>query len=435
MNKRQNWGKFQTWFPKETLYPESLEELRQIILKTKTRKGKIRLAGSLHSFNDLCATDETQVHTDKLNHVLSLDIENLRVRVQCGIKIKHLLEYLAKNHLTLPNQGYIDDQSIAGAIATATHGSGKTGTLSSFVEELKLLDANGILHSLSPTSNPHLFSAATVNLGCLGIVYSVTLKCIPLEKLQLAKVKSTLKLTLRDLPELLQMNEYFQFIIDPYSDTTICWLYQKTKEKVKGRLRYRMHWLLNKILAVSCFDLFPIPWWLLPSMIKIYTAASAMKSCVDYSYKLLSPADEGHYIEEEIAVPLEDLEEALTTTRQIINKYSEQKTRMVVVILIRFAQPDLYGYLSPALKRQTAYISLITIAKNGYQELFKEVETSLYCYQGRPHWGKVNCLTKETITELYGTNYINFLQARKELDPEGLFSNGIIDKHFNVLNY
>lgn len=429
-NKRQTWGKYHTWHPSEVLHPSNLEELRQILAKARSKHSKIRPIGSSHTMNTLCATSEIQIETDKLCRVLFIDKQRLKVKTEAGIKIYKLLECLAKEGLTLPNQGYIVEQAIAGAVATATHGSGRTGTLSSFVEEIELLDANGTLHTLTPSSDEHLFSAALVNLGCLGIVYSLTLTCIPLEKLNLAKVRSSLPRTLEQLDTLLQTNDYFQFVIDPYSDSVITWLYHKTQEGLKNRLSYKIRWLANKMLAYIAFDLKLYPWWLIPQIIKIYMKISTMKCCIDYSCNLLSPADDGHYVEEEIAIPFEKFKEALSATRQIIDRFGQQKKRFVAVILIRFANAEKYGYLSPAIGRQTAYISLITIAKEGYKDLFQEFETALYAFQGRPHWGKINFLTRQKVAELYGPNYELFREAKQTLDPAGIFSNEHIDRLF-----
>ncbi len=429
MTKQQhNWGKSQFWTPRTILSPSSLEELQKAILKAHSSKSKVRFAGSLHSLNALCATSDIQIQTDKLNRIISLDKSALRVKVEAGIKIGALLAELAKEGLSLPNQGYITEQSIGGAIATATHGSGRTGTLSGAVVEIELIDSRGNLHSLSPDANNHLFSAAIVNLGCLGAIYSLTLKCIPLKKLHLEKVKMDLETTLNQLSDLLNRYEYFQFIINPYGNETIVWKYHKTEEKPRNRFGYKWHRMLVKILAVCCFDIIPIPWWLMPSMIQLYLIASPLKSSVDVSYKLLSPADEGHYIEEEIAVPFERFKEALEATRKIINKHGANKNRPVAVILIRFANADSYGYLSPAFSRQTAYISLIAIVKEGYKELFREFETSLYPFEGKPHWGKANFLSKERFSLLYRENYNRFLEACKELDPDRMFSNDYIEK-------
>lgn len=427
--KRQNWGKYETWYPQEIYYPTSLQELQQAIKDAKEKKKHIRLAGALHSMNQLSATSEVQIQMDKLSRVLSIDRQGLKVKVQSGIIIKELLEVLAKNGLSLPNQGYIIEQSISGAIATATHGSGKTGTFSSFVEEMELVDSEGEVHVLSPFSKPELFSAAVTNLGCLGVVYTLTLRCIPLDKLHLSKVRSDLQTTLDQLPQLLE-KDYFQFAIDPYSDAVIRWEYNVTQEALKNRWGFYFKWLVVRSLAFFSFDVISTPSWMMPLSIKIYIEASQLKSCVDYSYKLLSPADEGHYIEEEIAVPLESFKEALAETRQILDRRRKQKQCLVGIILIRFCSPDEYGELSPAHHRQTAYISLITFANKGYRELFHEFEAALYKYQGRPHWGKYNSLTKEKILELYGNDYKKFMQAKQTLDPKGLFLNEYVEKFF-----
>lgn len=429
---RHNWGRYNYWKPAEISYPLSLQDLQKAIYKAKSGNLKVRAAGFFHSVNPLCVTAGLQIQMDLLDDVLEINASSLKVKVLGGIKIKKLLSILAKEGLTLPNQGYITEQSIAGAIATATHGSGKTGTLSSFVEEIQLVDAQGELHTFNPSTNEHLFSAAVVNLGCLGIVYSVTLRCISLQKLHLAKVKDNLLGTLSNLPDLIERHDFFQFAINPYSDEVIRWQYHPTLENTRGRWKYNVHWLFIKTLAVTCFDIFPTPWWLLPMMMKIYVIASPLQSCIDYSYKLLSPADEGHYIEEEIAVPAQHFEKALTATQNLLQLYSSQKKRMVALILIRFADADQYGYLSPALGRQIAYISLISVAKEGYKELFQDFETTLYQYSGRPHWGKVNFLTKEAIIRLYGSNYSRFQEARLELDPDGLFSSEYLDRLFTL---
>ncbi len=424
------WGGQHTWNPQQVVTPASLEELREVILASKAKGTQIRAAGSLHSLNTLCATDGTQLLTDKLNRVLTLDKERQRVKAEGGIKIKDLLHYLAKEGLTLPNQGYIFEQSIAGATATATHGSGKTGTLSSFIEEIELIDANGQLHHLTPETNKHLFSAAVVGLGCLGIIYSMTLRCVPLIRLELSKVRGEIHTTLQELPELCEHYDFFQIVVDPYSNNLFSWRYTKTEAPYRRRFLYALKWYLIKALAVTTFDILRPPAWSIPCLLKFYMAMSPFASVVDDSYRLLSPADEGHYIETEIAIPYEHLNSALATTREIINRYSNQGTRVVAIILIRFAEPDTYGYLSPTLGRKTAYISLITIAKQGYKELFKDVENALYEFEGRPHWGKAHHLTRDIVEKLYPATYRRFVEARRELDPDSLFSNAYIDTLF-----
>lgn len=430
-NKRQNWGRYNTWRPQQLVAPATLEELREAIAASKASGLKIRVAGSLHSMNDLPGSNETMIETDRLSKVLQIDREKQRVTVQSGIKLQDLLTILKREGLTLPNQGYIREQSIAGATGTATHGSSiRTGTMSSFIEEMEILDADGKLHHLTPQKDEHLFSAAVVHLGCLGAVYSMTLRCIPAKRLSLTKAKGRLGDTLKRVPEFLEKNDYFQFMIDPYSDLLVTFNYQKSEEPYHNRWLAAAKWGLIKCLSVPTFDFLPCPYWYMPLIFKIYAAVAPINNYVDDSDVSLSPADEGHYIEQEIAVPLHNLESALAASRKVLDEYSAKKMRAVALQLIRFAGPDEYGYLSPAFKRQTVYISHITVAKEGYMEIFRDVEKALYPFEGRPHWGKVHFLTKERIMQLYGHNYTLFREARQQLDPEGLFSNDYTNSLF-----
>lgn len=424
------WGRRHAWNPHTIVCPTTIDELQAVVHKAIKSSCKIRPFGALHIFNTLCCTDSINLDMTKLDKILHIDKENKTVKVLAGIKIGKLLQELAKQDLTLPNQGYITSQTIGGAIATATHGSsGHTGTLSSFVLEIELIDANGKFHSFTPESNAHLFSAAVVNLGCLGIIYSITLKCIPLPKLNVRKERTTVASAHLQLADHLSHNDYFQMTVDPYSEELIAWHFKKTEDPPVNRFSYRIRHHLVKAMASLTFDIMPPPYWLLPSYLKFYMLASQMKSCVDYSYLLLSPADEGHYMEEEIAIPIEYLDPALSITRRLIKKFGEQKIRPVVIILVRFANADVYGYLSPTSGRQTAYISLISLANN-YSNLFKEFEDSMSLFQGRPHWGKWHNLTKEKAADLYGENYQKFLLAKLELDPNYIFTNPHISNLF-----
>jgi len=427
-NKKSNWGSYHRWHPRVILRPKSKEELCEIVRKAAQEKKKIRVVGACHSMNELCATQAIQIETHQLCNILNLNTDKSEVTVEAGITIRAFLHELAAHNLTLPNQGYIVDQSLAGAIGTATHGSGKTGTLSSFVKEIQLIDGRGELRTLSSEKDPHLFSAAVVHLGCLGIIYAITLRCAPLRKLHLRKRSVGADELIHKAPQLLEEHAYFQYMINPYADQAVWFQYTPSNDSVQHRWAYRLRWGVSKVLATLFFDVLPSPWWSMPALMCLYFWISRVRSCTDYSYRLLSPADEGHYIETEIAVPMRYYNEAIDTVRTVLNKHSRKKSRLVALLLVRFANADEQGYLSPSYREDVVYISLITIAKAGYKDLFNEVETALYTYQGRPHWGKVHFLDTKTIQHLYGERFELFLQAREELDPKGLFMNEYLQR-------
>lgn len=426
--KYRCWTGTQFWTPKEVVYPASREDLKAIILSAKERGLKIRAMGSLHSYNDICATADIQVNTNRLNKILSIDRSKMTVRVESGIKLKALVKALAKEGLSLPNQGYILKQAVAGATATATHGTGHTGTLSSFIEEIELVDARGEICLLSPKTNEHLFSAAVVNLGCLGLIYSITLRCVALENLEFTKVKSTLQETLKELPQLLKTYQHFMFAICPYTENTITARYRKTDQQTRHRWGYILHRKLLRLIGEIGMRV-PLPRRLFANRFKTYSNLSHNFMCVDESYRILSPADQGPFVEEEVIIPVEYLEKAIREALDLIVQYS--KNHLIISSLaVRFVGPDAYGYLSPNLHQPVACLTYLALKKEGSQEVFKAFENAMFKYRGRPHWGKIHTLTKEKVKELYPETYHRFLEAKNELDSNGLFSNDYIDRLF-----
>ena len=114
------------------------------------------------------------------------------VTVSAGIPQRMLLEYLAEYRYgsepagwTLPAFSFFIDQTIGGAVATGTHGSSfEHGSLSSQLTSLRMMLANGTIVDLSPESHPHLFNAAAVSVGRLGIILDLTLKIVPDRQVQ-----------------------------------------------------------------------------------------------------------------------------------------------------------------------------------------------------------------------------------------------------------
>jgi len=157
--------------------PISQEMLCQCVTSTHST---IRVAGNGYSINDSVHTNDCLINLKHLNHVLSVDLNTLQVRVEAGITLTDLCAQLAVCGLALPNLPAITDITLGGAISTGAHGTGHTGTLSTFAVEIELVTADGTIHILSAKKDPEAFSAAGVSLGCLGVIYAATLQCEPL---------------------------------------------------------------------------------------------------------------------------------------------------------------------------------------------------------------------------------------------------------------
>jgi L-gulonolactone oxidase len=120
------------------------------------------------------------ISLDRLAAVRHVDHARQRVIVDAGITLRALGEQLASLGLAMPNLGDINVQSVAGAISTATHGTGREwGNLATTVVGLELVDGNGEVVSCDETSNADLLRVARVGLGALGVVTAVTIQCVP----------------------------------------------------------------------------------------------------------------------------------------------------------------------------------------------------------------------------------------------------------------
>ncbi len=136
----------------------------------------MRVAGAGHSFTPIVATDGLLLDLRRLPRIRSIDAGRRRVVVGPATTIAEFGEPLWKSGLALPNQGDIVAQQIAGAVATATHGSGlRLGCFSSSVRRLRLVTAAGDILSVGE-DDPELLRALQVAVGMLGVVLELELE-------------------------------------------------------------------------------------------------------------------------------------------------------------------------------------------------------------------------------------------------------------------
>ena len=160
------WAK--TFFSRPELYiqPQSIAEVQKLVTLARRCRRRLVVVGSGHSPSDLTCTSAWLVNLDGLHRVLDVSRETGIVTVEAGIRLWDLGERLEKDGLTLSNLGSIDSQSIAGVMATGTHGSSmQHGLLSECILSLTLVLANGQMVRCSASSNQALFRAALVSLG------------------------------------------------------------------------------------------------------------------------------------------------------------------------------------------------------------------------------------------------------------------------------
>lgn len=381
-----NWAGNYTCSPKKIIYPKELSELCTTVKDIAEQGNTIRIAGKGYSRSDLVCTDDYIISLKYLNRPLSINMETQRVTVESGISLFDLNTLLEKYGLAIANQAAASEVSLAGALCTGSHGTGYTGTLSSFIYEMELVMADGTLRRLSKESDPEAFAAAKISLGALGIIYSVTLQCEPLFKVYEKIIKTHFSDIIKNFKKLFDDNDYFQFIWTVETD----------------------------IVSATSWNRVPL------QEVEENSTAEACHIALAWFHTNDNEKD----LASEIAVPIAKLPEALQIIKQISRKY--KTSDIPTNIVVRFAKADQDILLSQCADHDVAYINVWAPVDTSYLPMYQEVEEALYQLHGRPHWGKINFINYEKALHLYGQNFERFLQVKESFDPKGVFSNNYI---------
>ena len=185
VTKWANWARHATCTPRQVAHPETVDDLVQLITSAAETGLQVKPVGTGHSFNDIAATDGVQICLDQLTGITDIDYDTCLVSVLGGTTLAELNLSLSAAGLALENLGDIDGQTIAGAIATGTHGTGaRFGGLASQVRGLTMITANGSQLRCSEADHPDIYTAARIGLGALGVITELTLQCVPAFRLR-----------------------------------------------------------------------------------------------------------------------------------------------------------------------------------------------------------------------------------------------------------
>lgn len=173
---RTNWAGNLTYEAPHLHRARSLAEAQDIVSGAR----KVRVLGSRHSFNAVADCSEVQLSLEPLDRVIAIDAGASRVTVEGGIRYGDLAPVLQARGLALANLASLPHISVAGAVATATHGSGSaTGNLATAVTAMEIVTASGAVVPLSREADDEAFAGAVVGLGALGAVVGLTLEVEP----------------------------------------------------------------------------------------------------------------------------------------------------------------------------------------------------------------------------------------------------------------
>ena len=428
--KIKNWDRTQTWIPEKIYEPQDEEQIAGLIKRALDDQKQIRAIGSALSWSDIIDLPENAIVPGKMDKVLHVDKDKRQVRVQAGARLKDVNETLAKHGLAFDNFGSIILQTAAGYIATGTHGTGiKTPILSTRIEKIRMVDGKGEIHELDAAHKPELFSAARVNLGCLGVVSEITFGCVEAFDLEECLELVDFDTALADLDTTLNTNDYCKMWWLPYTDKIQVYTFNKTTRPRKGAgfTGFMDQSGLSGILFTALIRLGRSVPQLIPFLHNtVQNIHYHPHKRVDRSDKVIKVSSSiPIHQETEYAIPVEQAAKAIDETKKMILKADYSVNFPMEV---RFVAADDIP-MSPANGRNSCYIGAYVSSLKWAQNLFKEFEALISDYQGRPHWGKSFSRTHEEIRELYPA-YDHFNELRRSCDPNGLFRNSFVDRVF-----
>ncbi|KAF8984944.1 hypothetical protein BGZ46_006431 [Entomortierella lignicola] len=176
-----NWGKNLSSQPEATFYPNKLDDLKVIVRQAKANKKKIRCAGTGHSWSGTAVTDGYLVSVNNMNkiHAPKETSHGWAVKIETGVTVEELDLSLRSHNppLALPSNVLPTSVRYGGVLTMGCHGpSTRSRTMSDMIIELVILNAEGELVTYSEDRDPEAFNVACLNLGLLGIIYTVTLR-------------------------------------------------------------------------------------------------------------------------------------------------------------------------------------------------------------------------------------------------------------------
>jgi L-gulono-1,4-lactone dehydrogenase len=418
----QNWAGNQAAAPQRVITPHSAAEVAEA-LALATRDGlTVRMTGSGHSFTAAAATSGVMLRPGGLRAIRSVDEKAGQVTAEAGCRLRDLNEALYARGLALANMGDIQEQTVAGAIQTGTHGTGRDlGGIAAQVTALEMVLADGSVVCCSADQSPELFQAARIGLGALGVLTAVTLRVVPAFLLTAREEPMSWAEVIARLDELASANEHFEFYWFPHTDGCLT----KRNNRSDGPLRPLPRWrhqlddefLSNTLFGATCRlgQRFPA---VIPAINGVAGKALGARTYTDAAYRVFTSPRRVRFKEQEYAIPREHLAAALTAIRDLFSRHT---WRISFPIEVRIAPGD-DVWLSTAYGRSTAYVAVHVFHTAPHEEYFREVEAVMTALGGRPHWGKLHTRDAAYLRGAY-PRFTDFVTLRDQLDPGRRFAN------------
>jgi FAD-linked oxidoreductase len=424
----RSWSGLATARPTQVLCPASSAEVVEAVAAARAQDMRVKMVGSGHSFPGIAVTDGLLLLPDRLVGIRTVDRDAMTVTVLAGTPLHVLNRRLHGLGLALHNMGDIDRQTVAGAIATGTHGTGgRLSSLSAQVAGVEIVTGDGALRQVGPDGRePDLFRAAQLGLGAVGIVTAVTMRVEPAFALQAVETSMRWEEVVDGFDELVAANQHFEAYWFPHTDRMLT----KRNNPVSGVLRPlpRTRALLeDEVLENGAFEVVNRVGNLVPAAIPPMNRLAARtlsdRTYSDASHRVFASRRRVRFREMEHALPREAGMPALAELRRLIDRSG---WRIGFPVEIRYTPRD-DVWLSPSYGRESVWLAVHVNARTDHTRYFAGVEQMLRTYDARPHWGKLHTRTAADLSPAYPC-FADFLAVRDRVDPDRLFSNAYLDR-------
>lgn len=425
----RNWAGTVRFRPRHQRAPASLTELQFIVRETAAAGRTLRVAGSGHSFVPLVQTDALLLSLDALSGVEGIDGDI--ATVLAGTRLHALGRALAARGYGMQNLGDINQQALAGAVATGTHGTGLSlGCLSTQVQGLNLVTADGRVLQCSAEQQPDIFAAARVSLGALGVVTQLQLRVQPAYRLQVVRQTMSLQDCLAAAPVLARQHRHIEFYWIPHTQQTLVKCMDPVNTGSRGVLRATASDLIVENLLFGTLSRLARqrPAWapLIAKLMARGTRNSASTMIAD-CHRAFATRRLVRFQEMEYELPAERGPEALRELEEFV-----RRKRIAVHFPVEYryvAGDDIW--LSPFHGRDSASISVHQYIGMDTRDYFAGAEAIFRAHGGRPHWGKLHSLRAPELAKLY-PRWDDFMSVRARLDPHGVFLNEYLRMLFGI---
>ncbi|MGE7093231.1 D-arabinono-1,4-lactone oxidase [Lysinibacillus sp. NPDC048646] len=427
--KWTNWAGNMISYPSEMYLPRSIEDVVNVVNHARDTRKTIRVTGAAHSFSAVAMPEHIALSLHNMRGLIAVDSKKQEATLWAGTYLYEIGPLLAKHGFALMNMGDIQEQTIAGAVSTGTHGTGVTlGSLSSTVTTWGFVDGTGTYRE-HRRGTDELSQAIHVSLGMLGVLVKVTIKVMPLYSLHYVGTRETFANGLMTFSEDIRQHRHVEWFYFPNSETIQVKRMNAVAPVYQSEWSKRVETLKLQIVENGAFfAMSELCKWkpsLSGAMSRLAAANVVEGEKIGISYEIYPSPRSVKFQESEYAIPLTQFEACMD---EIHETFKKGHLNVHFPLECRTTAGEA-GYLSPTQGQESAFIAFHMYKGMSEEPYFKWVHTMMQKYQGRPHWGKQSHLTAEYVHELY-PDIDKFLEIRAQYDPNGVFFTGYLKKLF-----